>query len=319
LAEILVLSQRDVEELLTMEDAIKAMEEVFTASSKGQAESVGVIQIDASKYGGGWAAKPGYLLDKGYVGVKLGCYYPGNTKSHLPTHLASILLSDAHNGMPLAVLDGLYITTMRTGATGGAAAKHLARRDSKVVGVLGTGTQGRIQLMALKNLFDLKEARAYSPDKGRRTAYARDMTKEMGIPVKAVDSAEAAVRGADIIIAATPSKAPVVKDPWIGEGVHINGIGADGLGKKELESRTYKRSKLVTDKVSVALSKDLFERSDIYAELGEVISGKKKGRESADELTVFDSTGIGIQDVATAAIVYQRANKAGKGKRVRFL
>ena len=314
-----MLSQKDVEELLTMEDAIKAMEEVFAASSNGLAESVGVIQIDASKFGGGWAAKPGYLLDKGYVGVKLGCYYPGNGKSDLPTHLASILLSDAHNGMPLAVLDGLYITTMRTGASGGVAAKYLARKDSRVVGVLGTGTQGRIQLMALKNLFKLKEARAYSPDKGRRTAYAKDMTKEIGIPVKAVNSAEAAVRGADIVIAATPSKVPVVKDAWIGKGVHINGIGADGLGKKELETKTYKRSRLVTDKISVAVQKGLFEKSDIYAELGEVISGKKKGRESADELTIFDSTGIGVQDVATAAIVYQRAKKAGKGKSVKFI
>jgi alanine dehydrogenase len=319
LADILVLSQKDVEELLSMQDAIKAMEDVFVASSEGNAESFGVVHIDASRFGGGWAAKPGVLFDKGYVGVKLGCYYPDNAKTGLPTHLAAILLSDAHNGMPLAVLDGLYITTVRTGATGGVAAKYLARKDSKTVGVLGTGVQGTVQLQALKGLFDLKEARAYSPDKGRRSAYAIQMTKEMGFPVKAVDSAEAAVNGADIVIAATPAKVPVVKDAWIGKGVHINGIGADGLGKKELESETYKRSKLVTDKVSVALGKKLFDESDIYAELGEVISGKKKGRETADELTLFDSTGIGIQDVATSAIVYERAKKSGKGMWAKFL
>ena len=319
MADILVLSQKDVEELLTMEDAIKAMEDVFVASSEGQAESFGVVHIDVSRFGGGWAAKPGVLFDKGYVGVKLGCYYPGNTKLGLPTHLASILLSDAHNGLPLAVLDGLYITTVRTGATGGVGAKYLARKDSKTVGVLGTGVQGTIQLLALKGLFKLREARAYSPDKGRRTAYSRQLTKQMGFPVKAVDSAEDAVKGADIVITATPSKVPIVKDRWLGKGVHINGIGADGLGKKELERKTYKRSKLVTDKVSVALGKALFDRGDIYAELGEVISGKKKGRESADELTVFDSTGIGIQDVAASAIVFQRAKKAGKGKWVKFI
>lgn len=319
MTDILVLSQKDVEELLTMKDAIEAMEEVFAASSNGLAESGGVVQIAASKYGGGWAAKPGYLMDKGYVGVKLGCYYPGNTSRNIPTHLASILLSDARNGMPLAVLDGLVITTMRTGAAGGAAAKHLARKDSKTVGVLGTGTQGKIQLLALKDLFKLKAAKAYSPDKGRRAAYAKEMTKEMGIPVKAVGSAEEAVRDADIVIAATPSKIPVVKDSWIGEGVHINGIGADGLGKKELEGKTYKRSKLVTDKLSVAMTKGLFEESDVYAELGEVVSGKKKGRETSGELTIFDSTGIGIQDVATSAIVYERAKKSGKGKWVEFL
>jgi alanine dehydrogenase len=300
-----------------MEDSIKAMEQVFAASVQNLADSIGVLHVDASKYGGGWSVKPGYLLDKGYVGVKLGCGYPGNFSKGIPTTLAAILLSDATNGLPLAVLDGSYITGIRTGATGGVAAKYLARKDSKVVGVVGTGMQGRMQVWALKNLFGLNEIRAYDIDAGRRSAYAKEMTTKMGTTVKEAESPEAAVRGADIVITVTPSKTIYVKNEWIADGMHINAFGADGLGKKELEREIYKRAKLVTDKREVAMEKELFDPGDVYAELGEVITGKKKGRENQNELTIFDSTGLGIQDVAAASIVYEKAKKAGKGQWVK--
>ena len=316
--DILVLSRTEVEELLNMDDAIKAMEEVFAASSRGEADSIGVLHIDASKFGGFWSAKPGYL-HKGYVGVKLGCGYPANATKGIPTTLAAVLLSDATNGLPLAVLDGVYITGVRTGATGGVAAKYLARKDSGVVGVVGTGMQGRMQVLALKNLFKIREVRAYDIDEGRRSAYVKEMEQKMDVPVKAVNSPEAAIRGADIAITVTPSKSAYVKNGWVADGMHINAFGADAHGKQELEGAVYKRAKLVTDNIEVALEKELFERKNIHAELGELISGKKKGREGPRELTIFDSTGLGIQDVAAASLVFEKAKKQGSGKWVKFI
>lgn len=302
-----------------MDDTIRAMEEVFAASSRKEADSIGVLHIDANKFGGFWSVKPGYLVHKGYVGVKLGCGYPANATKGIPTTLAAVLLSDATNGLPLAVLDGVYITGIRTGATGGVAAKYLARKDSGLVGVVGTGMQGRMQVLALKNLFKLRGVQAYDIDGGRLSSYVREMTDKMGVPVKAVTSPEVAVRGADIVITVTPSRAPYVRDGWIGDGTHINAFGADSHGKQELDKAIYKRAKLVTDNVEVALEKELFERKDVHGELGELIVGGKKGRESSKELTVFDSTGLGIQDVAAASLAFEKAKKQGLGKWVKFI
>jgi alanine dehydrogenase len=318
LTDIVVLSKDQVQDLLTMDEAIVAMEDVFAAASRGEADSVGVLHIDAKKYSGGWGIKPGYLESRGYVGVKMSCGYPNNISKGVPTIMGAILLADAKDGTPLAVLDGLYVTAVRTGATGGVAAKHLARKDSETVGVIGAGTQGRMQVLALKGLFPLKEVKAYDVDKTRLEAYAKEMGKMLGVKVTRGASAEDAIRGSDIVITVTPSKSPYVNSDWIEDGMHMNAFGADGLGKRELDGRIYKRAKLVTDNIEVAMEKKLFDRSDVYAELGEVITGKKKGRTSKTELTVFDSTGVGIQDVAAAATVYEKAKKLGVGKTIKL-
>ena len=318
MTDILVLSKDEIQGLLTMEDAIPAMEDVFAAASRGEADSIGVLHIDAKKYAGGWGVKPGYLENRGYVGVKLSCGYPGNLAKGAPAIMGAILLSDGRDGTPLAVLDGLYITGVRTGATGGVAAKYLARKDSSVVGVIGAGMQGRMQVRSLKNRFPLKEVKVYDVDAGRLDAYAKEMSAELGVKVTKAASAGDAVRGSDIVITVTPSKTTYVENAWIQDGMHINAFGADGLGKKELEGQIYKRAKLVTDNINVAMEKELFKREDVYAELGDVITGKKKGRESAKELTIFDSTGLGIQDVAAAATAYEKAKKQGIGKSVKL-
>jgi alanine dehydrogenase len=318
LTDILVLSKKEVQSLLTMEDAIVAMEDVFAAASSGEADSIGILHIEAKEHGGVWSVKPGYLKSRGYVGVKLGCGYPGNASMGIPTIMGAILLADAKDGTPLAVLDGLYVTAIRTGATGGVAAKYLARKDSEIVGVIGTGTQGRMQVRALKNLFSLKEVKAYDVDRTRLVEYTKEMGEMMGVRVTTASSAEETIRGSDIIITVTPSKEPYVKNGWVGRGVHVNAFGADGFGKQELERAIYKRAKLVTDDTHVALEKKLFSKSEVYAELGEIISGKKKGRTNEAELTVFDSTGIGIQDVAAAATVYETAKSSGVGQSVKL-
>lgn len=319
LSELLVLSRADVESLLTMEDSINAMEQVFAASSNNLADSVGVMHIDAAKFRGGWAVKPGYLADKGYVAVKLVGVYPGNAAKGIPSILGAILLSDASNGSPLAVLDGGYITGVRTGATGAVAAKHLARKDSKAVGIVGAGTQGRMQALGLKNVVTLAEVRAYDVDQGALLRYSQEMGPKLGVKVTAVNSPEAAVRGADIVVTVTPSRKPYLKNEWIAKGTHINAFGADSHGKQELEQQVYKKSKLFVDKLEVSLEKGLYKKGDIYGELGDVITGKRKGRENPAEVTIFDSTGLGIQDAAAASIVYEKAKKQGTGTWAKFI
>jgi ornithine cyclodeaminase/alanine dehydrogenase-like protein (mu-crystallin family) len=167
-----------------------------------------VLHIDAKRYGGGWDVKPGYLESKGYVGVKLSCGYPNNNSKGIPAIIGAILLADARNGTPLAVIDGLYVTAVRTGATGGVAAKYLARKDSEVVGVFGAGTQGRMQVLALKGLFPLKEVRVYDVDSTRLQVYVKEMEEEMGVRVTKASSAEQAIGGSDIVVTVTPSKNP---------------------------------------------------------------------------------------------------------------
>lgn len=318
MTDILVLSKEEIQNLLTLDDAIVAMEDVFAAASRGEADSIGVLHIDAKRYGGGWGVKPGYLESRGYVGVKLSCGYPDNISKGIPAIMGAILLADARDGTPLAVLDGLYVTAIRTGATGGVAAKYLARKDSEVVGVIGAGMQGRMQVLALKGLFPLKEVRAFDVDRTRLETYAKEIEAKMGVRVTKGSSAEETIRGSDIVITVTPSKTPYVSNNWIDNGMHVNAFGADGLGKRELEGSIYKRAKLVTDNIEVAMEKKLFAKGDVYAQLGEVITGKKKGRTSKTELTVFDSTGIGIQDVAAAATVYEKAKRLGTGRTVKL-
>lgn len=319
MTNLLVLSRDDVQSLLSMEDARDATERVFAASAHGRADNVGVLQLDATAFDGSWSVKPGYLPDQGLVGVKIVSGYYGNVHQNLPTILGAILLCDARSGIPLAVLDGMHITAVRTGAAGGVAAKHLARRESRTVGVVGAGTQGRMQVLALKGLFSIDEVRVFDVDAGRLAAYVTEMSTELGMRVTAVRSPEVAVRGSDIVITVTPSREPYLRDAWIQDGSHVNAIGADALGKRELDPATYRRAKLVTDDRKVAILKGLFAPTDIYAELGEVINGTKKGRESANELTLFDSTGVGIQDVAVAGLVYERAKRLGLGQSVKFL
>ena len=175
-----------------------------------------------------------------------------------------------------------------------------------------------MQVRGLKHLFPLKEIRAYDIDMGRLRSYVREMEEEMGVEVTATSSVRDAVKGSDIVKTVTPSKVPYVKSEWLQGGVHVNAFGADRLGKQELDKRIYKQSKLVTDDIRVALQKKLFTKDDVYAELGEVITGKKRGRTKSTDLTVFDSTGVGIQDVATAAVAYERAKESGAGQTVRL-
>ena len=229
--------------------------------------------------------------------------------------MALIVLISPETGAPVAIMDGTYLTDIRTGAAGGIAAKYLARKDSKVIGLVGAGNQAKTQLEALCEVFEPELVRITSRTKESCEQFIREMADITPCEIRYEESIEK-VCDCDILVTTTPTRKPIVKAQWIKEGTHINAIGADAVGKEELDPELLIRSKIVVDdivqalhsgEVNVPLSKHYISENDIHAQLGEVITGLKPGRTSEEEITIFDSTGLAIQDVASAHLVYERA------------
>lgn len=327
--KILLLSRKDVEKIVSMREVIEAVEEAFLAKGLGKVQMPPKSYIYFNRFQGDFRVMPAYLEDMGAAGVKIVNVHPKNPQKYgLPTVMATIFLLDPKTGAPLAIMDGTWITNMRTGAGGAVAAKYLARKDSHVVAMVGAGVQARTQLMALNEVLDIDEVRVSDAVKGKAKKYAEEMGKLLGIEIEPMTDVEKTIKGADIVVTVTTARGPIVKDEWISEGMHINAIGADAPGKQELDPEILKRAKIVVDdmkqalhsgEVNVPLSEGIIARGDIYAEFGEVITGKKPGRASRDEITIFDSTGLAIQDIATDWKVYQKAKKMGKGRKVELL
>jgi alanine dehydrogenase len=234
--------------------------------------------------------------------------------------MAVIIYSDPKTGFPLAIMDGTQITNFRTGASGAVAAKYLARRDAKTLGLVGCGVQAQTQLLALSKIFKFSEIYIYDIS---RTSMDNFKKVNSTYPLREVSLAK--VSSADIICTTTTSRVPVVKKEWIKKGAHINAIGADAPGKQELDSDILKEAKIVVDdfeqathsgEVNVPLSHGVIKVEDIYATLGEVVTGIKKGRDSRDEITVFDSTGLAIQDIAVAKVIFETAREKGLGQEI---
>ena len=314
------LNQEDVECLLDMEEVLKAVESAFNSYAQGKVVMPPKIYLDlSSTYEGDFRAMPAFI--DGACGIKWVSVYPNNPCSGLNTVQASIIYSNPKTGYTLAFIDGTVITDMRTGASGGVAAKYLARRDSKVVGLIGVGRQSRTQLLAIKAVMpELERVKVFEPKPELRdltTWLAQQMAAETGLDILHVKRIHDAAK-ADILVTTTPVRKPLVKDNWIKPGTHVNAIGADAPGKQELDPAILKRSKIVVDdlvqashsgEINLPLARGVLHSSDIYGTLGSIVAGLQKGRESNDEITVFDSTGLAILDIATAKIVYEKAIK----------
>jgi alanine dehydrogenase len=324
--KVLLISRRDVEGILSMKEVMNAVEAAFRYKALGRVQMPPKLYVTFPK--GDFRTMPCYIPDLGFGGVKVVNVHPENPRKYnLPTVMATIILIEPETGRPLAIMDGTWITDMRTGAAGGVAAKYLARRDSKVIGMVGAGTQARTQLLALTEVFDIGEVRVYSRSLESCERFKKDVAY-LGLNISIKGKVEEAVRGCDILVTTTPVTQPIVEDEWVDEGMHINAIGADAPLKEELDPRILRRAKIVVDdieqachsgEINVPLSKGIISRADIYAELGEIIAGKKVGRVTDSEITIFDSTGLAIQDIATAAVVYKRAREQGLGSEVELL
>jgi ornithine cyclodeaminase/alanine dehydrogenase len=316
----LILTQSDVRALLRMEDAVPAMEQVFAAHGRGETIMPHKIYLSLDKnFTGDFRAMPAYF--DGAAGVKWVNSHPQNPARHkLPSVMGLYILSDPATALPLAILDATALTALRTGAAAAVASRHLAKPSPKTIGLVGCGVQARTLLAAHRVVFgglELRCADAF-PEAADRFAH------ECGgraVPIK-----EAAA--ADIVCTATPSRVPVVQREWVRAGAHINAMGADAPGKQELDPEILDDARIVIDdweqatesgEVNVSLSTGRFAKSHIYGTLGEVVAGKLAGRSGADEITVFDSTGLAVQDLALARVVYQAARDRKIGQQVDFL
>ena len=318
----LLLRRSDIAALLGVEECMAAVEHAFMLHAQGKVTPPGILGIHTA--GGGFHIKAGLLeLGRRYFAAKTNANFPQNMKRFgLPLIQGVIVLCDGENGYPLALMDSMEITIIRTGAATGVAAKYLARPDAQVVTVCGCGNQGRISLRALAAVRPLARAYAFDVDEEQAGRFASELSQELGVEIMCVNDLAQAVAESDICVTCTPSKAPFLKREHVSRGTFIAAVGADSEEKQELEPELLGSSKVVVDlleqcakigELHHALEKGVITTSDVQAEIGEVIAGKKAGRTAADEIIIFDSTGTALQDVAAAAIVYERALAAGKG------
>ena len=324
--EVLWLTQEEVKSVMDMHSDMQVVERAFRQHGLGKVQMPPKSYLYYTAYNGDLRTMPAYLEEEDITGVKIVNVHPGNPALGLPTVMALIVLISPQTGAPIAIMDGTYLTDIRTGAAGGIAAKYLARKDSKVIGMVGAGNQARTQLEALSEVFELELVKVTSRTKESCEQFIREAADIISCEICYEEKIEN-VCDCDILVTTTPTRKPIVKAQWIKEGTHINAIGADAVGKEELDPELIIRSKIVVDdivqalhsgEVNVPLSKHYISENDIHAQLGEVIVGLKPGRTSEEEITIFDSTGLAIQDVASAHLVYQRALSKGLGRQVRM-
>jgi len=314
--EVLLLGRSEVEELLNMREALRAVEFSFGLQAAGKVVAPPKLYLDLPKYQGDFRAMPAYI--DGSAGIKWVSVYPDNRSHNLLSVVATIILCDPATGYPLAIMDGTYITDVRTGAAGGVAVKYLARRDSCIIGIIGAGIQAGTQLLAIIEVLPgIEEVKVFDQYEDASRRYAEEMGTRLNLNIRPVETIEEASE-ADIIVTTTPVRKAIVKRHHIKPGTHINAIGADAKGKQELAADLLKNAKVIVDEIvqashsgeiNVPLSEGVIRLEDIYGTLGEIVAGTKKGRANDEEITIFDSTGLAIQDMICAKLVYEKARE----------
>lgn len=325
----LLLTRSDVESLLDIDLSMAAVEEAFRELARGTVQMPQRPVIRVAEHQGSVLFMPAYIAGLGALGMKLVSVYPENPSRHgLPTIMGVILLCEAATGQVLAIMDGGHITAMRTGAVTGVAAKVMARQDARVLGLFGAGVQARTQLLAVAAVRPLERVVVYDTVVANAQRFAGEMTARIQVPVLVASSAREAVEGADIVVTATSSAAPVFDGRWLAPGTHISGIGSHAPHMRELDTETVRRARLIVDHRAAALAEagdvmlpiqeGAITADHIVGELGEVLEGRIPGRTSASEVTLFKSVGLAIQDVAVAARVYALAIERGIGQPVQL-
>ncbi|MGA7236589.1 MAG: ornithine cyclodeaminase family protein [Bryobacteraceae bacterium] len=309
------LSEADVRALLSLPELIGAMESALAAFSARQVDQPvrTAVEIRDRTF---FASMPAYDGAHGILGAKLVTVFPDNAARGLHTHLAAISLFDAGTGELAAVMDGRYITELRTAAASAVSVRHLSRADASKLAILGSGVQARSHLAALPLVREFREIRAWSPTAAHLHEFAQG-------PVQAAPSAEDAVRGADVILIATSSVSPAIANEWVSEGAHVIAIGACRPSQREIDPALVARAALFTDSRAAVLKESgdviqsmregRFAEDHVRAELGEVINRSKPGRQSPEQVTLFKSLGLAIEDLTAADLVYRRAREVGMG------
>ncbi len=327
--KLLLLSAEEVRKALPMAEAIEIVKGAFAQLSTGKANVPLRTQLPVEKHEGVTLFMPAYLSESDALGAKVVSVFPRNLEKGLPTIFAVVIVVDSETGCPVALMDGTYLTALRTGAASGAATDLLARKDAKVAAIFGAGVQARTQLLAVCTVRKIEKVWVYDIVRERAEAYAAEMKGFAPIPsdIKVASTPKEAVQEADVICTATTSSTPVFNGEDLKPGVHINAIGSFTPKMQEVDEVTIRRAnKIVVDSRSACLaeagdliipiSKGVISEKDIYAELGEIAAGLKPGREKDDEITYFKSVGNAVQDVSVAKRVLEKARELGLGKEV---
>ena len=326
----LLLSRKDVMQALDMKDVIESVKQGYIAYQKGSLDQPPVVSMVMPKDHADCDVKCCYNEGNDTMTVKVAALFEDNgVINDLPKMMGSVLLYDAKDGNLLAIMDGGLITGTRTGAAGAVSCELFSRKDSKVVAMLGGGSQARLQIKGISCVRDIQQVRVYSTFPEELPKYKEDIERETGIEVVICGSPAEAMEGADIAVSTTPSVKYMADASLVRPGMHIVAVGADMPGKNEWDPEIFgKADKVICDSIAQCLERGetrnammagIISEGDIFAEIGEVLMGTKPGRESDDEITIFDTTGMGVQDNVTAAAVYEFAGRNGLGQSFEFI
>ena len=318
----LLLRRSDIEGLLSPGDCMAAVENVFRLQGQGKIPAPGILGVKAP--GGGVHVKAGLLPgDRNYLVAKVNANFPGNNAHFgLPTIQGVIVVFDAENGVPLTILDSIDITLKRTAAASAVAAKYLARKDSSVATICGCGQQSRAQLRAALLVLPLTKIYAFDVNKRAAIKFSKELSRELKIDIELVRDLASAIQKSDVCITCTTANEFFVRKGDVRPGTFVAAVGADAEHKQEIDPDLIASAKVVADSldqscaigdVHHAIAHGLMRKGDVYAELCEIVAGHKIGRDTDDEIIVFDSTGVAIEDAVASAAVYERALANGIG------
>jgi len=320
----LILGRSEMIGLLTPGEYNDCVEQAYRMHGEKRfyMDPKGHIVLD--RFPGEWEAMPSYIEEPHAAACKWVSIRENNReKYNLPTVFSILIYTEPESGFPLAIVDGSYHTVMRTGSAGAVSAKWMGRKNSKTLAIVGAGHMAEGALATCNEVFDWEDVRVWSRTQSTLDHFARtQQPKYDRFEIKTSTDAETVVAGADVVVTLTPARAPIIREDWIAPGTHIAAVGADKAGDQELEGTLLAKARVFVDdirqcrtdgEINVPLSQGLITEDDIAGEIGEIIIGDKQGRTSDEEITIFDSTGIALQDSATVPLEYQRAMEAGVG------
>lgn len=326
--KIAILVEADLQKCVGMDhEAITVVEEGFTRLANGEAVVPPIVGIEVPENRGELDIKTAYIRGLDSFAVKIAAGFYNNERLGLPVASGMMVVVSTKTGFPEAVLlDNGYLTQVRTGAAGAIAAKYLARKKIDTVGVIGAGTQGRYQMMALKQVRDFRQLMVYDLVPAKVERYALEMAPVLGVEIVKAEDAETVVKSSDIVVTTTPSRQPYLKAEWLHPGLHITAMGADGEEKQELYADVLRQADLlVCDRKSQCfrrgelhhgLEDGTISQDDDIVELGELTSGRRTGRRNDQEMTICDLTGVGVQDTTIALLAYRKAVERGLGLQI---
>lgn len=323
---MLILSEQDARALVGVEDAIAAVEQTFVAMAREQARNYPVVREVLGYASAVFGVKTGADTSAPLLGLKAGGYWPGNAQRGLTNHQSVTVLFDPETGRAKAVVSANYLTGVRTGAASALATRALSRPDSSVLAILGTGVQSVYQLKATLAVRGIRRVRAWDPSAQQLRDFGR-VVSELGLAFEPQPGPREAVSEADVVITVTPSQKPLVEAGWLRPGTHVSAMGADTKGKQELAAEVIAQAAVYVDEPAQAVSigecqhafaAGLIKLADLRGTLGEVIAGMRPGRSSVDEITLFDGTGVALQDLAVADLAVRLALEQGVGAQVAY-